>query len=55
MQITIESLRKKRAEYEKAYIDNLGLANANFGAMKAIEELIQEAQAEEPEQTEVQS
>jgi hypothetical protein len=53
MQITLKNLQQKRAEYEKAYVDNLGLANANFGAMKAIDELIEEVKAEEiPEKVE---
>jgi len=40
MEITLELLQAKLKEYEAAYIEHLGLANANHGAMVATAELI---------------
>ena len=44
MEITLEYLEQKRREYEDAYVKNLGLANANYGAMEAIDDLIKRLQ-----------
>jgi hypothetical protein len=47
MELNIEQLQEKLREYEAAYIHNMGLANANYGAMEAIKELI--ARLQNPE------
>jgi hypothetical protein len=44
MEITLEYLEKKRAEYEQAAKDHERLMHANFGAMTAINELIKECE-----------
>jgi len=38
----LELLEQKRKEYQAAYEQHMGLANANHGALEAINELIQQ-------------
>ncbi len=52
MEITIEHLQEKRKEYEAGYMEHISLANANHGAMEAIDELIARMQAPKPETAE---
>jgi hypothetical protein len=47
MEITIEYLQKQRKEYESAYLEHIGLANANHGAMEAIDKLINEMKSQQ--------
>lgn len=49
MEITLEHLQTKKREYEAAYKEHIGLANANHGAMEAIQELINLLQQGEAE------
>lgn len=47
MEITIEYLREKLKEYQAAYDQHIALANANHGAIEAIQNMIAETQAKQ--------
>jgi hypothetical protein len=54
--IDLEYLQTKKRQYNDAYMEHLGLANANRGAEQAIDELIatfQAASAATPDETPV--
>jgi hypothetical protein len=40
VEITLEYLKQKRQEYKQGYEQHLAIAQANSGAMEAIDELI---------------
>ena len=46
MQITLEVLEAKKKEYEAGYFEHMALANANHGALEAIQDLIEKIKAQ---------
>jgi hypothetical protein len=48
MELTREYLIQKREEYRNAYMNALSTANANHGAMQAVEELLKRLDEPEP-------